>query len=98
MRFDGSTYDSATISWDNYTSLNDEQFLRYKIKVDTSEEDEDPPRELTSLVETITIDSLKPTTVYKASVSIETNPFGNSEFSEFTGTIFTKPGILSSKI
>ena len=74
--------------------MDNSQFQRYKIKLNSTLDD---PRELTSTEETKVIDSLKPTTEYKALVSIETNLFGNSEFSEFTGRIYTKPGVLSSK-
>ena len=95
IRFDGSTYDSATISWDKYDdNLDTSQFQRYRIKLNSTL---DNPRELTSFEETKVIDSLKPTTEYKALVSIETNLFGNSEFSDFTGRIYTKPRVLSSK-
>ena len=95
IRFDGSTYDSATISWDKYDdNLDNSQFQRYRIILNSTLVNH---RELTSFEETKVIDSLTPTTEYKALVSIETNLFGNSEFSEFTGRIYTKPGVLSSK-
>ena len=77
------TYDTASISWNDYTNMDENQFKGYIIQVKKRfpTTDADTPIYFTSLKSQKTISGLKASTDYEISVFVHSVDFGSSEWS-----------------
>ena len=77
------TYDTALISWNNYTNMDENQFKEYSIRMKKryTTTDADTPMYITSLQSQKTISGLEASMDYEISVLVHSVDFGNSEWS-----------------
>ena len=77
------TYDTASISWNDYTNMDENQFKEYSIQVKKrfTTTDADTPMYITSLKSQKTISGLEESTDYEISVFVHSVDFGSSEWS-----------------
>ena len=77
------TYDTASVSWNDYTNMDENQFEKYSIQVKKryTTTNAETPMYITSLKSQKNISGLEASMDYEISVLVNSVDFGNSEWS-----------------
>ena len=78
-----TTYDTASVSWNDYTNMDENQFEKYSIQVKKryTTTNAETPMYITSLKSQRNISGLEASMDYEISVLVNSVDFGNSEWS-----------------